>query len=237
VSAGALQISSSGKTGTGDVTVQSGGSLLGTGTVQGSNFTAASGSTLYAGDSTATSTYGTLNFTPVTGGGTVSQQGTIVLGIGTANNAGSIDSTFGGNYLTYVQGYSTGLGSGTHDLLSYNTAGDSNAYTLNFLNNSGVLQVVAGAGFNNAVLGQVFNIVDWTGIDNGNTPTFGNVGTNYRTGGTGGGILDLPTLSAGLVWDVSQFTTSGIIVIVPEPARAVLLLLGAAGLLMRRRRR
>ncbi len=237
VTAGSLQISSGGKTGTGDVSVQSGGSLLGTGIIQGTSFTAASGSTLYAGDSTATSTYGTLNFTPVTGGGTVSQQGSIILGIGTANNAGSIDSTFGGNYLTYVQSFSSGLGSGTHDLLSYNTAGNSAAYTLNFLNTSGILQVVGGTGFNNAVFGQVFNIVDWTGIDNGNTPTIGDVGTNYRTGGTGGGILDLPTLSGGLVWDVSQFTTSGIIVVVPEPSRALLLLLGAACLRMRRRRK
>ena len=247
VNAGALHVGSggSGTTGTGDVNIQSGGTLLGTGVVQGTNFTAADGSTIHAGDGTAAGDFGTLNFTPATGGGTVSLQGGVVLGIGTANNQAAIDPSFGGNevgtagYISYVNDVSRsqGLGSGSHDLLAFNTAGNAADYTLDFLTTGGTLQVV-GSGFT-AEQGQIFNLLDWSGISGGNTPSFGLVGTNYRSGGSGGGILDLPDISSfGLVWDVSQFTTSGIIVVVvPEPGRMSLIGLGLVAALMRRRRR
>lgn len=45
-----------GTTGTGAVTVQSGATVLGTGVIQGSSFTAASGATVQAGDGTAQGT-------------------------------------------------------------------------------------------------------------------------------------------------------------------------------------
>ena len=72
VSAGSLQVGSAGvgQTGSGAVTVNSGGTILGTGVVQGSSFTAESGSTVHAGDGTAQSDYGTLTFTPLSGAGT-----------------------------------------------------------------------------------------------------------------------------------------------------------------------
>ncbi|WP_009964726.1 beta strand repeat-containing protein [Verrucomicrobium spinosum] len=71
VVSGALQVGSggTGSTGTGAVTVQNGGSIFGTGTVKGSSFIAQNGSKVYAGDSTASGTHGTLNFAPVTGSG------------------------------------------------------------------------------------------------------------------------------------------------------------------------
>ncbi len=246
VNAGALHVGSggSGTTGTGDVNIQSGGTLLGTGVVQGANFTSADGSTIHAGDGTAAGDFGTLNFTPATGGGTVSLQGGVVLGIGTATNQAAIDPLFGGNevgtagYISYVNDVSRsqGLGSGSHDLLAFNTAGNAADYTLDFLTTSGTLQVV-GSGFA-AEQGQIFNLLDWSGISGGNTPSFGLVGTNYRSGGSGGGILDLPDISSfGLVWDVSQFSASGIIVVVPEPGRMSLIGLGLAAALLRRRRR
>lgn len=85
VTGGALQvgISGTGTTGTGAVTVKTGGTLLGSGVVQGSSFTAEGGSTVHAGDGTAQSNYGTLAFTPVSGSGTFDFQAgsTIVLGI------------------------------------------------------------------------------------------------------------------------------------------------------------
>ncbi|MFC5457620.1 autotransporter-associated beta strand repeat-containing protein [Prosthecobacter fluviatilis] len=241
VKAGQLQVGSNGagRTGTGDVTVQSGATLYGTGVVQGPNFTAASGSTVQAGDSTAAGSFGTLNFTPVTGGGTQSLAGQVILDIGTANNTGSVDPTFGGNavgsvgYITYVNDVSRsqGLGSGNHDLLSFKTAGDTTGYNLTV---SGTL-VVRSSGFS-AALGQVYNLVDWTGVVITDFTGF-DVGTNYRDGsGDDASQFDLPTLSGGLVWDVSQFTTSGIIVVVPEPGRSVLLLLGFVALVSRRRR-
>lgn len=242
VSAGFLQVGSAGtgRTGTGNVTVQSGATLFGTGVVRGASFTAASGSNLHAGDSTAATSFGTLNFTPATGGGTQSLQGNVFLGIGTANNQGGIDSTFGGNvvgtagYVTYVNDIarSQGVGAGSHDLLSFNTASDTTGYTLAV---SGSFQV-AGSGFTAAV-GQVFNLLDWSGVVTTDFSGF-DVGVNYRDGsGDDASQMNLPTLGAGLFWDVSQFTTSGVIVVVPEPGRALLLLLGLAGLFLRRRRR
>lgn len=241
VKAGQLQVGTNGagQTGTGDVTVQSGATLYGTGLVQGPNFTAASGSTVQAGDSTAAGSFGTLRFTPVTGGGTQSLAGQVILDIGTANNTGSVDPTFGGNavgssgYITYVNdvSHSQGLGSGSHDLLAFSTAGDSTGYNLTV---TGTLQVRI-SGFS-AALGQIYNLVDWSSLVTTDFTGF-DVGTNYRDGsGDDASQFDLPTLNGGLVWDVSQFTTSGIIVVVPEPGRAVLLMLGFVALVSRRRR-
>ncbi len=62
------------------------------------------------------------------------------------------------------------------------------------------------------------------------------VGGNFRPGGLLGD-LELPDLSlAGLLYDTSLFSGYGIVVVVPEPSRALLLLLGLVGLLLRRRR-
>ncbi len=241
VSAGALQVGAAGagQTGSGDVTVQNGATILGTGIVRGASFTAASGSTLHAGDTTAASSFGTLNFTPVSSGGTHNLQGNIVLGIGTANNQGGIDATYGGNlvgtpgYVTFVNdaARSQGLGSGSHDLLSFNTSDGGTSYNLVLTGN---IQVT-GSGFS-PEQGQIFNLLDWTSMVASDFTGF-NVGTNFRDGsGDDASQFDLPTLSAGLFWDVSQFTTSGIIIVVPEPGRAALLLLGLLGILSRRRR-
>lgn len=241
VSAGSLQVGQGGvgQTGLGDVTVQNGASMYGTGVIQGHNFTTASGSTVQAGDSTATNSFGTLNFTPVAGGGTHNLQGDIILGIGTANNTGAIDPTYGGNtvgsagYISYVNNVarSQGLGTGSHDLLSFNTSGNAIPYTLTV---GGNIQVTA-SGFTPEI-GQIFNLLDWSGADTTDFSGF-NVGTNYRDGsGDDASQFDLPTLSSGLFWDVSQFTTSGIIIVVPEPSRVLLLMLGLAGLISRRRR-
>ncbi|MFC5455817.1 autotransporter-associated beta strand repeat-containing protein [Prosthecobacter fluviatilis] len=85
VQAGSLQVglTGMGTSGTGAVTVQSGATLLGSGVVQGSSFTAASGATVQAGDSTAQSSFGTLTFQPGTGSGTIDFQAgsTIILGL------------------------------------------------------------------------------------------------------------------------------------------------------------
>lgn len=87
-------------------------------------------------------------------------------------------------------------------------------------------------------IGQVFNLIDWqalTGIsgnfDTGSSAIYA-AGSNITAGD-----LDLPALSAGLAWDVSAFTQYGVIVIVPEPSRALFLLLGLLSLMLRRRRR
>ncbi|GEP44951.1 autotransporter-associated beta strand repeat-containing protein [Brevifollis gellanilyticus] len=80
--------------------------------------------------------------------------------------------------------------------------------------------------------GDVFNLIDWAGAMGG--------GFNAGTGFTSGGILgdfDLPTLSGGFAWDTSAFVQYGVVVVVPEPGRALLMLLGLMALFFRRRRR
>lgn len=242
VQAGALQIASTGSTGTGKVEVASGAAVLGTGVIQGSDVVLANGATLYAGDGMLSSDHGTLNFTPATGGGVVSLQGAIMLDITSANN---VDGTFGGNevgsagYISYVNAAarSLGLGSGSHDLLSFNAAGDSKIYALDFLTSGGTLQVRGSAGFA-PEMGQVFNLLDWSGVTADFTGF--DLGVNYRTGRDSDGnegAFDLPDLfAAGLLWDLSQFTASGIIVVVPEPSRMLLLFTSFAMTILRRRR-
>ena len=61
------------------------------------------------------------------------------------------------------------------------------------------------------------------------------VGPQRAAGGTFGD-LNLPTLTDGAVWDVSQFSTTGIIFVVPEPSRFMLVALGFMALGLRRRR-
>ncbi|MCB1225221.1 MAG: autotransporter-associated beta strand repeat-containing protein [Verrucomicrobiales bacterium] len=246
VTAGSLQVGSAGvgTTGTGAVSVDSGAALLGSGTVRGSDFTLSNGATLYAGDTTLTNDFATLDFTPATGGGTQDIQGSLILGISTPNNEGSVDPLFGGNavgtagYYTYINDVSrsSGLGAGTHDLLSFNQADDTTAYDLNFLTSTGTLTVEDNAF--TPMQGQIFNLLDWALSVNANFSGF-NVGSNYRDGSADDmDPFNLPDISgSGLFWDVSQFTTTGIVVVVPEPARASLLVLGLSAFLLRRRRR
>ncbi|WP_397380167.1 autotransporter-associated beta strand repeat-containing protein [Prosthecobacter sp.] len=80
-------------------------------------------------------------------------------------------------------------------------------------------------------VGDSWQLIDWGGL----TPTgkFANL-----TGNTSTDFIDLPTLSGGKFWDISNLYTSGIIVVaVPEPGRLLLLLLGVLALGWRRRRR
>lgn len=81
--------------------------------------------------------------------------------------------------------------------------------------------------------GDLFNLFDWVTAFSG---AFMLPGTT--TAGGSYGDLDLPTLTGGLLWDVSAFTSHGIIAVaaIPEPSRALLLLLGLSLSLFSRRR-
>ncbi len=80
--------------------------------------------------------------------------------------------------------------------------------------------------------GDVFNLLDWTTL----LPNDYSVGGEFRNGGLLGD-LNLPDLNlSGLLYDTGLFANYGIVVIVPEPSRALLLLLGLASLVLRRRR-
>ena len=213
VSNGALQIGSAGvgRTGTGAVTAQTGSTILGTGVVQGTSFTAQSGSTVQAGDGTAQSNYGTLTFTPVSGSGSFDFQSgsSVVLGL----NPG-----------------------GTGDLLSFN--GISNG-TLLFNGNLSVtapgynrvsvdtFNLLDWANLSTTTFHSRFSSASYSGFLLGNGDD--NLG------------FDLPDISSsGYGWDISQFITNGTIstvFVIPEPSRALLLMLGLMGLVTRRRRK
>jgi autotransporter-associated beta strand protein len=91
---------------------------------------------------------------------------------------------------------------------------------------------IVNAGYT-ATAGDVFNLFDWFAVS-------GAVGTgpNIRYGTELGLDLTLPELGNGFKWETSLFNSHGILVVVaPEPGRALLLLLGLAALVLRRRRR
>jgi fibronectin-binding autotransporter adhesin len=85
----------------------------------------------------------------------------------------------------------------------------------------------------NANFGDYFNLLDWTGALGGTFTT--GTGSQQGVGGTFGD-LSLPTLTNGNFWDVSQFTTTGVIFVVPEPSHALLTLFGLGALVLGRRR-
>lgn len=234
VKTGSLLIASGGRTGSGAISVDANATLMGSGTIAGQCVTLSPNASLHAGDGTGTSDIGTLTFqTSSKAMYDFAGNSSVVLDIQTATNQSSIDPTFGGNsigspgYDAYVDAL-IGVGSGSHDLLTFDaTAGSTLAFSSDL--------TVRPDGFT-AMMGQIFNLIDWTALIGTDFSNF-DVGTNFRTGaGDDLSQLDLPELSDGLVWDVSRFTATGAVVVVPEPRRAILLLLGILPILFRRRR-
>lgn len=231
VNAGTVQVGKAGvgQTGTGVVTVAANASLSGTGIVRGSGFTLSANASLYAGDGKTAADHGTLTFTPVsTASYNLASGSNTYLDITTPTTS---DGNFGG-FAIGSSGYNTWVNSvtgvGGHDRLVFNGSRGTLTVAGNIL--------VAASGYTPHA-GDVFNLMDWATVLTTNFSGF-SVGTNLRDGsGDTGTQFDLPDISgSGLFWDVSQFTTSGNIVVVPEPGRMSLLLLAVGGLLMRRRR-
>ena len=231
VNAGLLQVGKAGvgQTGTGVVTVAANASLSGTGIVRGSGFTLSTNASLYAGDGTTAADHGTLTFTPVSAASYNLATGSktfLDITTPTAN-----DGSFGGfaigsaGYNAWVDGVS---GVGGHDRLVFN--GSSGTLTV-----AGNISVLASGYTPHA--GDVINLLDWATVLTTNFSGF-SVGTNLRDGsGDNGSQFDLPDISAsGLFWNVSRFTSSGNIVVVPEPGRMSLVFFAMGGLTLRRRR-
>jgi hypothetical protein len=209
VSAGALQVGSSGtgQTGSGAVTIANTATLFGTGSVRGSSFTASSGSIIHAGDTTAEGSYGTLNFIPVSGSGSIQFQSgsSVFLGIspgGTSDRLNIVGT--GTNTLTF----NANLTVGPAILVPTTTE------VFNLLDWTGLLSAPTFASR--------FTFI---------SQLFGN--GDEATG------LDLPDISGtGFAWDISAFNINGsiAIVVVPEPSRSLLLMAGLLALTRRRRR-
>lgn len=234
---GTLQVGTGGFTGTGAMAVSFGAQLTGTGTVQASSFSLQEGAGLQAGNITTGSDTGngTLTFSPASGVGIyefASSSG-ITLSITSATNQGVLDPSFGGNivgspgYQSYIQAIT---GSGDHDRLVFDGGSGS---TLTFSGNITVEDV----GFT-PTAGQVFNLLDWATLVATNFTGF-EVGENRDGAGDDFDQFNLPDISnTGYLWDVSQFINTGslVIVLIPEPSRALLLVFGMMAILGRRRR-
>ena len=152
-------------------------------------------------------------------------------GVSDLNDAANIqshlnDNTYMAWILTQASTYEVTTG-GTHDRLSVDT--------LN-LSSGGQIVVDNSAGYS-PQFGDVFNLLDWTTF-NKNSFNLGSDANNQRAGGLIGD-LNLPGLASGLTYDLSLFNAtgaSGIVVVVPEPSRAVLVILAVVSLTLRRRR-
>ncbi|WP_166443035.1 beta strand repeat-containing protein [Phragmitibacter flavus] len=99
--------------------------------------------------------------------------------------------------------------------------------------NNGSTITYTGINYNPTV-GDILNLWDWTNL--GGTFNLGADASLQREGGLLGD-LELPDFD-GILYDLSLFRSHGIavVVIIPEPSRAVLLLLGLSSLVLRRRR-
>jgi hypothetical protein len=157
----------------------------------------------------------------------------VIASIGAGNTITLADSVTGGALVPLASTYAPTVsfaGPGSYDHLTI-----TGTLALATGTATDVVKVVDNGFVATAQGGSVFNLLDWATLTSGWTSA--NLGTNFRVGGDGGGDLDLPALGGGLLWDVSLFNTHGVVVVVPEPGRAMLLLLGLLGILSRRRRR
>jgi hypothetical protein len=153
---------------------------------------------------------------------TVASTGAINLDISTALNdfAGLQSAIANSTLASWAAGHQSESAATGNDKLVVNGA----------LSLSGPI-VVGSTNSSTYSFGDYFNLMDWASL----TGSFSVGGTTQGAGPTFGD-LTLPGLSSGYLWDVSQFTTTGVVVVVPEPSRAMLLFVGFTLALLRRRR-
>jgi fibronectin-binding autotransporter adhesin len=240
VSAGTLQVgngTSGSLTGTGAVTVASAATLSGSGSIAGAT-TINSGGFLTPGVGTPSTSNSSMTFGSSGTALELADGAAMLLSI---TSSTKIDSGYDFNVadaLTYL-----------NTLTSNGTDFSSSAYTTNWMTAESTydsIKLTAGTfklgttaggtiklGGNGDTglyaIGQIFKLLDWVGLST----------TNIAGGGsfTTGTDLDLSGLNAGgFVFDTSAFATYGVIVVVPEPSRAILLLFGLLALFIRRRR-
>ncbi|MEZ0275143.1 MAG: autotransporter-associated beta strand repeat-containing protein, partial [Roseimicrobium sp.] len=236
VAAGTLQVGAGGTqdlpaygsvAGVGVIVNGSGAVLAGTGRIL-SDTTVQQGQ-IRAGDQTGSADgRGTLTF-----GGSVTLTGSgssIRFGVGGATGNGSpwiINGTDISALASGAPSLMSGI-AGNHDHLQFTGSG-----TLVW--NPGAKLTVE---FENGYSGgwaHVLNLMDWvTAMSTTGSYT---VGGFILGNGDEGADLELPDLTGtGLYWDTTLFKSHGVLVMVPEPGRAMLIMAGLTALLFRRRR-
>jgi len=197
--------------------------IAGTGTVNGST-TVVLG-TVSAGNTNGTGV-GALTFT-----GNLTAGATSVI-THDLSDAGYNDATFAsgsmtaleyldGADLTTVDSWKTEPTSANNDYLSISGSLALSGNTLS-LRDAGYITTGLQAG-------DVFNLMDWTGVRNSSAGNLGTLTIDVD--------LTAALTNAGLSFDTSAYSQYGVIVVaVPEPGRALLLVFGLALAVMRRRR-
>ncbi|MCX6850234.1 MAG: autotransporter-associated beta strand repeat-containing protein, partial [Verrucomicrobia bacterium] len=238
VSAGSLLVNNAyagadSATGTNTVQVNANATLGGTGKIAGSVNLAAN-ATLAPGGNAASIAAGTTGLSTEIGtvliGGNLTVGASATLALQLKSGDTGLNATFDSitNRLTSVSGTAT---DGGNDRIIVNG-------TLS-LDAASTISVTLGSNFTGGYQ-SVFDLVDWPGSNI--ALAYYDSGTGMRVGGTAdnaGFALDLPDLTiynSSWYWDVSQFGSTGVIAIVPEPSRTLLLLGGLLGLGLRRRR-
>lgn len=242
VTAGTLEVvnTAGSGTGTGAVTVGTGAVLSGSGSIAGATTIAAGGVLAPGVGNTATSNQ-TMTFTNTGTSLSVANTGAIQLGLTTADTTDSAFASWfhanpGGTAAQYV----TSVGGIGNTTWNSGHAGDHDFITAAgtvVLGSSPTTDKRVVVSLNNATgltYGSIFNLLDWTTVSTlDGTSLSSMASSNFNVPNN----VQLDALSGGLGWDTSLFDNYGILVVVPEPSRAVLLLLGILGLMLRRRRR
>lgn len=248
ISAGVLQVGSGAGTGTlgvGNVTnnatlrfnrnnsYTASQNITGTGAVQqvGTGITVLSGANAYAGGTTVSAGTVVANHTSALGTGDVSvtSSGTLSVGDGarlSVNIGGSLNSS--GKLEFDIFGRQAGSNPQlNNDILVLTSTDPLDTITL-----TGTLKVndTTGTSASTWALNDMWQLIDWAGF----AGTLPPASTNFA----GFTSLDLPTLGAGMSWNVITNTTGlYLAVVVPEPSRLLLLGLGFMLIFFRRRRR
>jgi autotransporter-associated beta strand protein len=218
VNAGILQVTntSGSGTGSGNVVVKANATLAGSGVIAPG---ASKNVTIEDFGSIAPGTSGVSNGQSLTinlNGGTFDLQGMLELNL-FANNSGITNAEADRLVLA---------GTGTATLGTYAT-----------------LKVTSSVNSATFVAGDAWKLLDWGGVTH-TSQYFRNLDPASYSGGyvsnadITNNLLDLPTLSAGLFWNINDLYTNGTLVVaVPEPGRLMLIILGFLALGWRRRRR
>ncbi|WP_395731060.1 beta strand repeat-containing protein [Prosthecobacter sp.] len=209
---------------------------------------------LTPGVTSANADKGTLTITADNTALTVATGSQIQLGITNPTSAAVVDYSgiynIGSNTYTNANDYFAALGAGAD---VYTKGAPTASTDMDFINLSGSNStltvgnraggawgqgsiVVNSVGTVNVQKGQVFNLIDWSGASMSGGFNVGAFNTYDASTSVIAGDLDLAALGAGLSWDVSAFSTYGVLVVVPEPSRMLLLMFGLLGLFYRRRR-